>query len=1050
MTPTHELRFNTTDPSGPALPMTSDPSQVDAFLISIVINGSLGLMLVILFLIVHQRIPWIYSPRSDDSTRQSAVKPPELGDSFVFSTVLRTPESKILQSSGPDALIFARFFHLCAVLFLFASVLGCIMLIVNLNGGNNEQAFNQLSLSNIANDSHTSMLHIFSVWAIHLFALFLMFRAWIGWVSMRHAYLSNIHSIDQNLTILASNIPKSSRNDEALGAYFQRLYPHNFHSAVCVKDMHRLHSIVERRLHYLKCLEHAYGVWGETGERQMVKEKKSRIENALLDLFGVRHSHSIISTIFAPFRDRVDAIEYYTYKLNKYNSLVATEQARLPTMKPKSTAFITFKSALVANTAVRVEHNARPFQYVVKPAPLVHDVYWPALMLNRRTKLFRSTAVAIIITFALIFWSFPVAFVNSLSHLDSLTKYLPFLDSFVDTLKNYNILLFVEGYLPSLALMLLMLILPIILKALCRWQGIESHSWIEKSLLEKYFLFQIFNFFVINALASSFLTILLHLQELSPSDLLGYLSRGIPAVAPFFINFIMLRSLTGFPMQLARLWPLFWGIYSLRFRSRTERERREIQQPPTIDYGEEYPEHLLIFTVGVTYAAIAPVVLPFIFLYFFLGYCAKVYQSLYMYVPLFESGGMLWPSVFQRMTFSLMLSQFTMIGVFTLRGNPVATALLVPLPVITIAVNRYVWHAYWLKGCYLPVEIAEEVDRKRKAASDEAEDIPEEGTEFSAARDERKEALPEYTAPSVAPAPVDRRGSRSVTINMQLESPLRRQGALPEDSDVIQRSESDIARKAKRQSRHSQAWGTGVDFRRSQGLSASPSNLSINAPIQESPHDTTGQTAESLGIEAVNASHDLRRPSLHPSVHIHTASIKSQQESDRQHKETLHPYTQPELLEPIIVVPDIDAELRRHASYASVIDAALAIQSAQSPSSGSSDAELSDSDDTGQQSVRVESPQEKTNPVSRWKFPLTSLLASGKSPVHRDRSVNVSVDASTALLSSPHHELTAYSSADATSSNSSRSTTEKKKKKKLRLFNTNEEWDQENEEDDDV
>ena len=708
---------------GPALPVNGNPNDVNNFAISILINGLLGLFLILLFLVFRRHITWIYAPRLNPTARKSDYPPPPIGDRLFdcFSIALTTRQSTILKSAGPDALIFARFFRLCSILFFVATLLGVLLLIVNTQGGGGKKAFEAMSITNIDHSSRTLLLHAMVAWAINLLALYLMFRAWIGWVTIRHAYLANIHKQDQNLTILAQNIPKRARNDEALSDYFARLYPLNFHSAVIVKDTRKLRVIIDRRDYYQQRLEHSYGVWAETGEKPKVKEQKSPTEQWVDQFLCSHHCHTLTGWLFYYTRSEVDAIDYYTYKLRKYNALVEQEQQRVAALRPGSAGFISFKTALVTNTAVRVEHNPRPFQYEVKPAPLVHDVYWPALLLTRKARLIRTAIVNTVIVLSFAFWTLPMAAIQSLSNLTEVANNFPFLRPLVDNIPH-RLLPVVQGYLPSLGLMLLILILPVVLIWLCRVQGVEAYSWQQLSLLHKYFLFQIFIFFIFNALSKTlYYSSVMDWQRKSASDVLSTVAVGFTSVAPFFINFIMLRALTGFPLQLTRLWPLIWGQFVLRYRCKTEREKRQAQAPPTIAYGEEYPEHMLVFTVGITYAVIAPVVLPFVYLYFFLGYITKVYQSLYMYVPRFESGGMYWPPVFQRLTASLLLSQVTLIGIFGLMESNVCSALMVPLPIITWACNYYVWSAYWEKGRHLPVEIAESVDRERAAEADKAE-----------------------------------------------------------------------------------------------------------------------------------------------------------------------------------------------------------------------------------------------------------------------------------------------------------------------------------------
>ena len=974
--------INSGDESGPALPVNGDPNDVDNFVISIAINGLLGLFLILLFLVFRRRITWIYAPRLNPTTRKSDFPPPPIGDSLFdcFSVALTTGQSTILKSAGPDALIFARFFQLCSILFLVATLLGVILLVVNTQGGGGKKAFEAMSITNIEHSSRTLVVHALFAWIMHLLALYLMFRAWIGWVTIRHAYLSNIHKQDQNLTILAQNVPKRARNDEALSDYFARLYPLNFHSAVIVKDTRKLRLIIERRDYYQQRLEHAYGVWAETGERPKVKEQKSETEQWVDSFLCSHRCHALTGWLFYCTRGEVDAIEYYTYKLRKYNALVEQEQRRVAALRPGSAGFISFKTALVTNTAVRVEHNPRPFQYEVKPAPLVHDVYWPALLLTRKARLIRSAIVNTLIVLSFAFWTIPMAFIQSLSNLDTVASRLPFLAPLVDAIPS-RLLPVVQGYLPSLGLMLLILILPIVLMWLCRVQGVEAYSWQQLSLLHKYFLFQIFIFFIFNALSKTlYQATVVDWQNMSASAVLSMVAVGFTSVAPFFINFIMLRALTGFPLQLVRLWPLIWGQFQLRYSCKTVREKREAQTPPTIAYGEEYPEHMLVFTVGITYAVIAPVVLPFVYLYFFLGYITKVYQTLYMYVPRFESGGMYWPPVFQRLTASLLLSQITLIGIFGLMESSLCGAMMVPLPIITWACNYYVWSAYWEKGRHLPIEIAEAVDRERareaeKIEAGETVEVPKheyEGEEIAAAVGSTVNKVAEEESKDRTKAVLD------IEEADLARSKLRRQRSSPEDDDVIQRNDHDIKRKAKRQDRNSRAWGDTSDLAAATPVAATPAAATTSSELP-----------------------DDKRVSLHPSKHMLTGSVTERQQQDKRFKRTLHPYTQPELLAPILVLPDLDAELRTHTAFAQQVNAAIESEYARSPSPFTYDDE--EKHLMERETRREESEREKER--------RRRARRRGESVDTRNSSAAGDVPASvqTALLSSPHHRQVNYS-----------------------------------------
>lgn len=64
-------------------------------------------------------------------------------------------------------------------------------------------------------------------------------------------------------------------------------------------------------------------------------------------------------------------------------------------------------------------------------------------------------------------------------------------------------------------------------------------------------------------------------------------------------------------------------------------------------------------------------------------------QLLNIYAPKYETGGKLWPIVHDSMIFSLILMHVIAIGIFGLKKLPLASSLIVPLPILTLVFNSY-------------------------------------------------------------------------------------------------------------------------------------------------------------------------------------------------------------------------------------------------------------------------------------------------------------------------------------------------------------------------
>lgn len=64
-------------------------------------------------------------------------------------------------------------------------------------------------------------------------------------------------------------------------------------------------------------------------------------------------------------------------------------------------------------------------------------------------------------------------------------------------------------------------------------------------------------------------------------------------------------------------------------------------------------------------------------------------QFVNVYAPKYETAGKFWPIAHSCMIFSLVLMHAIAVGIFTLKGLPLASSLLVPLPILTLLFNEY-------------------------------------------------------------------------------------------------------------------------------------------------------------------------------------------------------------------------------------------------------------------------------------------------------------------------------------------------------------------------
>lgn len=89
------------------------------------------------------------------------------------------------------------------------------------------------------------------------------------------------------------------------------------------------------------------------------------------------------------------------------------------------------------------------------------------------------------------------------------------------------------------------------------------------------------------------------------------------------------------------------------------------------------------------YAVIAPLLLPFLIVYFFLGYAVYINQIQDVYETVYDTCGTFWPFIHHYIIVAIILMQITMIGLFGLKSKPAASVSTIPLLLLTIMFNEY-------------------------------------------------------------------------------------------------------------------------------------------------------------------------------------------------------------------------------------------------------------------------------------------------------------------------------------------------------------------------
>jgi hypothetical protein len=200
---------------------------------------------------------------------------------------------------------------------------------------------------------------------------------------------------------------------------------------------------------------------------------------------------------------------------------------------------------------------------------------------------------------------------------------------------------------------------------LAKRQGCVSISDADRQVAGRVFAVLLLDVFLGGTVARSIVALLVALSSLqwnvNLAGILALLGTSVPASAPLFMTYLSVRALAGLPLELSRLSAMLASAW------RAVLQKPNVLAPGPLSYGTQVPSALLVALLGLVYAPIAPVLLPFAALFFVIGAAVWRYQVLFVYTRVYESNGAWWPHMAMRILASLTVGHATLAGVLALK-----------------------------------------------------------------------------------------------------------------------------------------------------------------------------------------------------------------------------------------------------------------------------------------------------------------------------------------------------------------------------------------------
>lgn len=379
-------------------------------------------------------------------------------------------------------------------------------------------------------------------------------------------------------------------------------------------------------------------------------------------------------------------------------------------------AFVTFKTFTAATTARQVIHMQLAGHLAVSEAPEPRDVQWQHLNRTRKGTLVRRVLVEMAVVLLVIFWVVPVTLIALFTNADTLKSSASWVESAAETSSLFNSML---ELVQPMCIVGLMQVLPPLFIVMGHFEGVTSFSRNQFLAFDRYFFFQVVNVFLVSTFAGTIIDSIQSILE-DPSMAFTLLGDSLPKMGGYFTDYILVKAFIGLGIEIIRLPAMFMSLGKRVFTTnRTERERKEINwggalrfmsNPGWLPFNKIYAQDLLVTILCASFACVAPLLLVPGLIYFALAGYVYTHQMMYVYEPMYETGGRWWPKVASSTIIALIFAQSTMIGMMILKQSYSQIYFLIFAVIVTLFYYNHNLEQYRILADHLPFDLATSMD----------------------------------------------------------------------------------------------------------------------------------------------------------------------------------------------------------------------------------------------------------------------------------------------------------------------------------------------------
>jgi hypothetical protein len=214
--------------------------------------------------------------------------------------------------------------------------------------------------------------------------------------------------------------------------------------------------------------------------------------------------------------------------------------------------------------------------------------------------------------------------------------------------------------------------------------GEVTYSAVELKTQSWYMAFQVIQVFLITTFASGAASVVTQIIN-QPGSATTLLAENLPKASNFYISYIIVQCLGLAAGQLLSIGPLVMITIVGKFLDKSPRKmyNRYINLAG-LQWGSLYPRFGNLGIIAITYSIIAPLVMGFAAVGFFLVYLAVRYNSMFVVNNNIDTKGLAYAKALQQLMVGVYLSEICLIGLFAINTAPGPIVLMAVFLVATI------------------------------------------------------------------------------------------------------------------------------------------------------------------------------------------------------------------------------------------------------------------------------------------------------------------------------------------------------------------------------